>query len=121
MTEKTAENIKGWLWGLNLTLLGFIATGVGWLIFNISADVKANREDIKSQKDEIRDQQIITYNLAKVIEQVQENQKKMDTEIDYLNQEFNQNKKEYNAEFMEIWKSQKRNGQSVDMTKYTKE
>ena len=72
-----------------------------------------NRRDDRNlqQDDKISDQQIITYNLARAVEVINENQKDHEKrdEIKW---------DKYDAEFMEVWKSVRRSGSNVDMSKY---
>ena len=110
MTTETKDKIKGWLWAINLSLLSFIAAGMGWLLVTMNGRVESNQTDIIELK-------IITYNLATAYTEHQKNDDKLWQSLEQwkaaMSQEMNKRKEEY----MELWKLQRR-GSGTDMTKY---
>lgn len=106
MTEKINGNGKltGMLWAINLLMLTLIVGMLGWYI-NREADRDAE------QDGKITEQQIISYNLAKTIEQIQKNQ-------DACDSRYQQKFDKYDEQFMEVWKQVRRTGSNPDMSQY---
>ena len=110
MTTETKDKLRAWLWAVNLSLLGFIAIGMGWLITNLNGQVQSNQAEITELK-------IITYNLATAYGEHQKNDDKLWQSLEQWKAAMSQEMDKRKEEYMELWKLQRR-GSGTDMNKY---
>ena len=110
MTTETKDKIKGWLWAVNLSLVGFIAGGMAWLLTTMSTEVKSNANEIIELK-------VITYNLAVMTENNKRSDDDWRNDITAWRNAVNQKLDKQQEEYMELWKQQKR-GSSINIDKY---
>jgi len=104
------DKLRGWLWAINLSLVGFIAGGMAWLMVTMSTDVKSNASDITELK-------IITFNLATAYGEHQKSDDKLWQSMEQWKEAMSQEMDKRKEEYMELWKLQRR-GNGTDMSKY---
>jgi hypothetical protein len=92
MTDKMKNGLNATLAVFAVVFMGFIATGVGYLV------VKGDQTDAYHEK-RLKDLEIISYNLGKECVNFIEWQRNTDRTL-----------KEHQKEFMEIWKQVPRGG-----------